>query len=158
MPLYTPAKRRISDVTSSKFTEGEQENFQKVYDSRGETDNPKYQVKVHHPDSLPLDSPLPKSYQPAVKQSSLKQFLNCPDPPERRPMATRKSSLRFLTSSENLKKIEDKETKKQRKAHEKEERAKQREAKKLLKEEKKCTGRKRTGIHDCLLLQRTSYL
>ncbi len=157
MPLYTPAKRRISDVTSSKFTEGKQENFQKVYDSRGETDNPKYQtwVKVYHPNSLPLDSPLPKSYQPAVKQSSLKQFLNCPDPPEWCPVATSRSSLRVLTSSENLKKIEDEETKKQRKAHEKEERAKQREARKLLKEQKKCTGRKPTGIHDSLLLQRT---
>ena len=99
---------------------------------------------MYHPDSLLSDSPLPRSYQPALKQSSLAQFLDCPDPPEQRPVASSKSSLRVLTSAENLKRIEGKENQKKRKACEKEERAKQRETRKLQKEQK-CAGRKPTG-------------
>ena len=82
IPLYTPAKRRISDrvYSCAKFTNEEHEDFQRVYDSSSETDNPKYQswLSMYHPDSLLSDSPLPRSYQPALKQSSLAQFLDCP--------------------------------------------------------------------------------
>ncbi len=94
MPLYTPAKRRIPNLECSKFTEEEQEDFQRVYDSRSETDDPKYQswLRMYHPDSLLFD---PRSYQPAVRQSSLDQFFDCPDPPERHPVVTSGSSLRF---------------------------------------------------------------
>ena len=148
IPLYTPAKRRISDrvYSCAKFTNEEHEDFQRVYDSSSETDNPKYQswLSMYHPDSLLSDSPFPRSYQPALKQSSLAQFLDCPDPPEQRPVVSNKSSLRVLTSAENLKRIEGKENQKKRKACEKEERAKQRETRKLQKEQKSA-GRKPTG-------------
>ena len=88
-------------------------------------------------DFLLPDSPLPDVYQPALKHSSIDCFLDCPDPTQRRPAVNEQHSIRVLTSSENLKKMEEKEKEKQRKAREKEERAKQRQAKKALKEQQK---------------------
>ena len=130
IPLYTPAKRRISDLTSvasSAISEDELEDFQSFYEEGGDSENPRYQrwVKMYHPESLLLSgSPLPVLYQPALKHSTIDQFLDCPDPPQRHPVDTQYSSLRVLTSSENLKRIEEKKKEKQRKAQEKEERAK----------------------------------
>ena len=72
-------------------------------------------------DFLLPDSPLPDVYQPALKHSSLDRFLDCPDPPQRRPAVNEQHSVRVLTSSENLKRMEEKEKEKQRKAREKEE-------------------------------------
>ena len=149
IPLYTRAKRRISDLASacSTFTEEEQEVFEMCYQDSDSSDNPRYQMwqKMYHPDSVLLSvSPLPEPYRPVLKHSSISHFLDCPDPLQRHPVVSGKCSLRVLTSSENLKRIEDKEKEKQRKAHEKEERAKLREAKKLLKEQKKRPQKKQT--------------
>jgi len=103
---------------------------------------------MYHPNSALLsnsslsdsplpDSPLSDSYQPALKHSSIQHFLDCPDPPRRHPVINEQHSLRVLTSSENLKRVEEKEKEKQKKAREKEERAKMREIKKALKEQQK---------------------
>lgn len=147
IPLYTPVKRRISDSADSrfKFTAEEQEEFQRIYDDADEADCPRYQswLKMYHPDTLLSDSPLMTSYQAAVKQSSLGQFLTCPDPPVRRPLPSGGRSLRVLTSSENLKRIEEKEKEKERKANEKVERAKKREANKIMK--KKTIARQKSA-------------
>ena len=154
IPLYTPAKRRISAIASAspKFSKEEHENFGKCYEAGANSDESRYQVwlKMYHPtcnstllsdsslsDFLLPDSPLPDVYQPALKHSSIDCFLDCPDPPQRRPAVNDEHSIRVLTSSENLKRMEEKEKEKQRKAREKEERAKQRQAKKALKEQQK---------------------
>lgn len=147
IPLYTPAKRRVSDLPSATFTEEEQEHFERCYEDGGSSENPQYQIwlKMYHPDSLlSSDSPLLKPYQPALKQSSIGKFLDCPDPPKRRPAVNEKVSLRVLTSSDNLKRIEEKEKEKQRKAREKEDRAKTRESKRLLKVQQKRPQKKLT--------------
>ena len=76
--------------------EKEEDEFQRLYeynddeddsgdgggDEEGRKDNPRYRswLQMYHPEMLQLDSPLPSSYQPAVKQSSLGHFLVCPDP------------------------------------------------------------------------------
>ena len=96
IPLYTPVKRRISNSEGlcCKFTEKEQDEFQRLYeysddeddsgdgdgDEEGRKDNPRYRswLQMYHPEMLQLDSPLPSSYQPAVKQSLLGHFLICP--------------------------------------------------------------------------------
>ncbi len=147
IPLYTPAKRRISDhiSASSTFSEDEQEEFQKVYEDGGTSDNPRYQLwlRMYRPDSLLMSgSPLPECYQPVIRHSSIDQFLASPVLPQRRPISTEIGSRRVLTSSENLMRIELKEKEKQRKAQEKEERAKLREAKKAQQERTKGGARK----------------
>ena len=96
IPLYTPVKFRISDSAElcCKFTEKDQDEFQRLYeysddeddsgdgdgDEEGRKDNPRYRswLQMYHPEMLQLDSPLPSSYQPAVKQSLLGHFLICP--------------------------------------------------------------------------------
>ena len=89
-------------------------------------------LKTYHPDSsLVIDSPLPTSYHPAVKYSAIGNYFDCPSPPQRRP-AVEKSSLRVLTSYENLKRIEQKEKEKQIRLREKEERKRMREEKKKM--------------------------
>ena len=123
IPLYTPIKRRISiratvedsPLIVSNLSDSQFGNLH-LADS--------HLSDSHLSDPLLSDSPLPTSYQPAVRQSSLGQFLTCPAVPPRRTLPKSKSSLRVLTSSENLKRIEEKEKEKQRKAQEKEERAK----------------------------------
>ena len=143
MPLYTPVKRRLSNSANVciKFTEEEQEEFQQMYDDVSDDDdydggdNPRCRswLQMYHPEML-SDSPLPTSYLPAVKQSSLGQFLSIPDSLVRHPLPSTARSLRVLTSKENLERIEEKEKEKQKKVKEKAERAKTREAKKMLKE------------------------
>lgn len=71
------------------FTEEEHEEFEACYEEGDTSDNPRYRtwVQMYHTDSdsgedegdqlsdsLLSDSPLPKSYQPALKQSSIKQL------------------------------------------------------------------------------------
>ena len=138
IPLYTPAKRRITSFTpaSSTFTDEEHENFTMCYEEEGACnfEDSRYHMwlKTYHPDSsLVIDSPLPTSYHPAVKYSAIGNYFDCPSPPQRRP-AVEKSSLRVLTSYENLKRIEQKEKEKLIRLREKEERKRMREEKKKM--------------------------
>ena len=96
MPLFTPAKRRLSSSCSSS------------------------------------DSPIPDAYVPAGKHAPLVGFLDSPDY-QRHPAATAmKSSIRVLTSAENLQRIKEKEREKQAKLKEKEERVRRREERRGL--------------------------
>jgi len=91
IPLYTLAKRRISDIASAspKVSKEEHEDFEKSYEDGDNSEISRYQM--YHPNSALLsnflsdsplpDSPLPDSYQPALKHSSIQHFLDCPDPP-----------------------------------------------------------------------------
>ena len=135
IPLYTPAKRRISGSTSCiNFTEEEQEEFEECFEEgTGNREDSRYQlwINMYHPhSSLIADSPLPLSYQPAVKHSSIGNYLECPLLPKSSTTLAKSSSIRVLTSSENLKRLEQKEKEKQMKLQDKEERARKREQRK----------------------------
>ena len=94
IPMFTPAKRRLSSVHSS-------------------------------------DSPVSDKYVPAEKHAPLASYLDSPN--YRRIAVTHtKSSIRVLTSAENLQRIEHKEKEKQAKQQEKEERARRREERRGL--------------------------
>ena len=101
---------------------------------------------MYHPEALLLSgSPLPASYQPALKHGYFDKYLDCPDLPKQRVVVPEKSSLRVLTSSDNLKRIEEKGKEKLKKAQEKEERAKLREEKRLLKEQQRLLKQQQKG-------------
>ena len=157
IPLYTPVKRQISiraraessptesNCTDIPLSDVESPLSDSDLASSPITDN--FSAAAHHlsadshlSDSHSSDSSSSMLYQPAVMQSSLGQFLTCPEVTRRR-LPKSKSSLRVLTSSENLQRIEEKEKEKQRKADEKETRAKERQAKKLLKSQVKALSK-----------------
>ena len=76
--------------------------------------------RMYHPDvSFLVVSP---PYKPAEKHSSLGNFLDSSSPDQCCPAVT-SSSLHVLRSSENLKRIEEKEKEEKAKLQEKEERA-----------------------------------
>ena len=141
IPLYTPAKRRLSCSSSiTAFAEEEMECFDTCFEEgTGDRDDSQYQawLKMYYPEALsPVNSPLSAVYLPAVKHTSIGDFLDSPPPLPRYPGVV-KSSLRVLTSSENLQRIEEKAKKKEAQLQEKEERARKREEKRLLKAQQK---------------------
>ena len=82
IPLYTPAKHRISAVTAPSFGEDEHNEFESFYEDGSESDHPRYQtwLRMYHPEALLLSgSPLPASYQPALKHGSFDKYLDCPE-------------------------------------------------------------------------------
>lgn len=135
IPLYTPAKRRIPSLYLT-FTDEELEYFEECFeDGTGNREDSRYQawLRMNHPDvSFSVVSP---PYKPAEKHSSLGNFLD--SSPDRSFPVVTSSSLRVLTSSENLKKIEEKEKEKKAKLQEKEERARKREQKRLQREQER---------------------
>ena len=133
IPLYTRAKCRVSDVVSAS-SKDEQEEFHQEHEDGG-TSKYKLWLRMYRPDSLLMSgSPLPDTYQPLIRHSSMDQFLDSPVLPQRHPISTETGSRRVLTSSENLMRIKLKEKEKQRLAQEREERAKLRKAKKAHQE------------------------
>lgn len=135
IPLYTPTKRCVSDkdIEDITFTEEEEDDFELCYEESGTWNlgNSRYQqwLRKNHPTSVVSD----RSY--VTINSSLRLFLSTPKAPKKD--CTNYSS-RVLTSSENLKRIEEKEREKQKKIEEKEERARHRKEKQLKKNE--CKG------------------
>ena len=153
IPLYTPAKRRVSHpgIRNVTFTEEEEDDFRLCYEEGGHYNfgSRRYQqwLKVNHPTS-PCDSPV-SVYKPMEKHSSIRPLLNSPTIPQRSRVTNRNGSVRVLTSAENLKRIDEKEKEKQRKIHEKEERARSRKAKQLQKSSRqKNVSTKATSFSD----------
>ena len=146
IPLYTPVKRRLSDgvAESPKFSQSELLKFEQYYDDDQDCDDSRYKLWLnkYHPDVPLLEESLSLSrYLPADRLNSLSPFLTLPDPPRRHPSAQTYSS-RVLTSAENLRALQEKETQKEEKARLKEERLRNREAKKQQKLQLKATKRK----------------
>ena len=128
IPLYTPVKRRISEISvaSPSYTPEELLEFEHCFDDRRACDNPRYRLwlETYRPEEpLLYESPLLSWYRPAEKHGSLSPFLTLPDAPRPKPKDQPHSS-RVLTSFENLKTLEEKEIQKQEKIRPKEERKK----------------------------------
>ena len=132
IPLFSPAKRRLSSQVT--FTAEEVEHFETCLDEgTGDRSDSRYQtwLKRYHPDLAPSESPISTAYLPAERASSFVGILDSPSVLSH--PATAKSSVRVLTSSENMQRIEEKELQKRAKLREKEERARRREEKKISK-------------------------
>ena len=146
--MYTPAQRRVSGLTSCvNFTEKELEDFEERFEERaGNNEDWRYQlwIRMYHPDSsLITDSPLPSSYQPSVKHSLIGKYLECLPPRCNTKLVKSSTGNRVLTSSEHLKRLEQKETEKQMKLQDKEERARKRVQRKHEKAQQRLRQRKK---------------
>ena len=120
--LFSPAKRRLSSQVT--FTAEEVEHFETcLEEGTGDRSDSRYQtwLKRYHPDLAPSESPISTAYLPAERASSFVGILDSPSVLSH--PATAKSSVRVLTSSENMQRIEEKELQKRAKLREKEERA-----------------------------------
>lgn len=115
IPLYTPVKRRISEVAvaSPRFTQSELLEFEQCCDNGQTCENPCYKLwlETYWPE-LPLlhESPPLSRHRQAELHSTLSPFLALPDPPRPKPKAQPHSS-RVLTSAENLKALQEKDPK-----------------------------------------------
>ena len=96
IPLYTPAKRRVSIgvAESPKLSRSELLKFEQLYSSKQDCDDPHYKIwmKTYHPE-LPLLEESPSEslsfYQQAEWHNTLSPFLTLPNPPRCHP-STRK--------------------------------------------------------------------
>lgn len=131
IPLYTPAKRRLSTSSTSLtiFTSAEMESYALQFEEgTGCETDARYQawLTMYRPSGY--DSPNCVGYLPAHRQSALCNILESPQPISRC-AGSGKSSMRVLTSSENMRRIAEKEREKADKLKAKEERARKREQK-----------------------------
>lgn len=121
IPLYTPSKR--SKPSRMVFSHEELECFEFHYENRIDlVDEPRYGewLRMYHPDDS-FDSPCghvllsssesesEEVHLPLSLQPSLAKFLHFPSPPSKIPVFDNKASARVLTSSENIKLLEEKE-------------------------------------------------
>lgn len=140
IPLYTPAKRRVSNqgIVNVTFTEEEEEDFKLCYEEGGawNLESLRYQqwLKINHPTTVASDCSHQSIYH------SIRPFLSTPTVQKK---SYGNTSSRVLTSSENLRRIDEKEKEKQRKIREKEERARSRKAKQLQRMQHKTGTNKR---------------
>ena len=111
------------------------EDFELCYEEGGISDNPAYSawLKMYHPEPSSPESPLSNYYQTALKHSLLDSFIDCSQQPQFHPRIKATPSVRVLTSSENLERIDQRKREKEEKDQQKEARAKAREARKRRK-------------------------
>ena len=159
IPLYTPIKRRISEVsvTSPSFTQSELLEFEQYYDDGLMCcENPRYKLwlETYQPE-LPLlhDSPPLSRYRPAERHGTLSPFFSLPAPPRSKPKIQTRCD-RVLTSAENLRALQEKEIQKQEKARLKEERAQNRRRKVQFKTAKSKLGIRVKCVYilNCIIL------
>ena len=153
VPMYSPIAPKNRHAQS--FTQEEKENFQQRYDEGYDLSNdPKYfsWLHIHHPDEAKRLCELivdpteePRSQQTAsavegvIRKSNLSKFLELSKPPAKSVPPAKKSCVKVLTSTENLKLIEKKEREKREKIDLKESKRREREARreKIQEKEKK---------------------
>ena len=119
IPLYTPAKRRVTQPASHSESSEEEmlQNHIPTDDSISESSN----------------SSVTGDFGAAVYKSAFSEFLEIPTPPKPSKLPEQTTSSRVLTSVENLQRIKEKEREALEKARLKEERARKREEKKKAK-------------------------
>jgi hypothetical protein len=149
--MYSPIAPRNRRAQS--FTQKEEENwYEEKYDL---SNDPKYisWLHIHHPDEAKCLCELiidpteePRNQQTAsgvegvIRKSGLSKLLQLPNPPAKCVPPAKKSCAKVLTSTENLKHIQQKEREKREKIELKEAKRREREAKreeKIQEKEKK---------------------